>query len=72
MDPGPQRFAEAGGPWGCPAPGLVVAGAEVQSLFCPDISRVSWLPRLTELYVPGGPRSAERGGHLPARGLDLC
>lgn len=29
---------EAGGPWGFPAPGLVLAGAEVQSLFCPQIS----------------------------------
>lgn len=29
---------EAGGPWGFPAPCLVLAGAEVQSLFCPQIS----------------------------------
>lgn len=45
MDPGPQRFTEAGGPWGCPAPGLVLAGAEVQSLFCPQ----------TSLGCPGSP-----------------
>lgn len=59
---------EAGRPWGCPAPGLVLAGAEVQSLFCPQTfpgCPGSPRPCLTELYVPGGPPSAERGTSPP-------
>lgn len=59
---------EAGRPWGCPAPGLVLAGAKVQSLFCPQTfpgCPGSPRPCLTELYVPGGPPSAERGTSPP-------
>lgn len=70
----PLRGLQRG--WGtlgfpCSMPGACRSRGSVP-LLSPDISRVFWLQPLTELYVPGRPPSAERGGHLPARGLGLC
>ena len=70
----PLRGLQRG--WGtlgfpCSRPGACRSRGSVP-LLSPDISRVSRLQPLTELYVPGGPPSVERGGHLPARGLGLC
>lgn len=59
-----MRFTEAGDPKP-PAPGLVLAGAEVQSLFCPQTSLGRpGSPALLSSTCQGGPCSAERGGHL--------
>lgn len=53
------------GTQGCSAPGLVLAGAKVQSLLCPQTPQVCPGSPLTELDMSDVSSSAERACHLP-------